>query len=153
MRGPHGDLLLKWWDGASWSDYVSLGSPQVPDPAYPAMMVAAALTGPPAACSWGPNRLDVFARGPIGDLVHRFWDGDAWSDFQSLGLPVVAEGPVPLTGAVTACSSGVDHLDVVARAVDGRLYHAWWNGAWDHEEPAGASAGVLAGLTSSSQTG
>ena len=127
-RGGAGDLLLKWWDGAAWSRYASLGSPQVPDPSYPAVLAPAPLTGPPAACSWGPSRLDVFARGSAGDLVHAWWDGSDWSSFESLGLPVAAAGQaVPLTGAVSACSAGEGACDVLAGAVDGRLYHAVWS--------------------------
>ncbi len=126
-RGSAGDLLLKWWDGAAWSRYASLGSPQVPDPSYPAVLAPAPLTGPPAACSWGPARLDVFARGSFGDLVHACWDGADWSSFESLGLPVSAGQAVPLSGYVSACSAGEGVCDVLAGAVDGRLYHAVWS--------------------------
>ena len=31
------------------------------------------LTTPPSAVSWGSGRFDVFARGPNGDLLHRFY--------------------------------------------------------------------------------
>jgi hypothetical protein len=37
------------------------------------------LASAPAACSWGPNRIDVFARGSRGDLLHASWDGSRWS--------------------------------------------------------------------------
>ena len=114
-------------DGAAWSRYASLGSPQVPDPSYPAVLAPAPLTGPPAACSWGPSRLDVFARGSAGDLVHAWWDGADWSSFESLGLPVSSGQAPPLTGPVSACSAGEGTCDVLAGAVDGRLYHAVWS--------------------------
>lgn len=126
-RGPHGDLLLKWWDGSAWSEYVSLGSPQVPDASYPAVTVSAPLTGPPAACSWGATRLDVFARGPDGDLMHVSWNGDDWSGFCSIGMPVVDGQVVPFSGVVGVCSSDVGSCDVVAGAVDGCLYHMTWS--------------------------
>ena len=126
-RGGAGDLLLKWWDGAAWSKYASLGAPQAPDPSYPAVLAPAPLSGPPAACSWGASRLDVFARGASGDLVHAWWDGGDWSSFESLGLPVAAGQAPPLTGAVSACSAGEGACDIVAGAVDGRLYHAVWS--------------------------
>ena len=126
-RGSAGDLLLKWWDGAAWSKYASLGQPQAPDPSYPAVLAPAPLSGPPAACSWGPSRLDVFARGASGDLAHAWWDGGDWSSFESLGLPVAAGQAAPLTGAVSACSAGEGACDIVAGAVDGRLYHAVWS--------------------------
>ena len=126
-RGAAGDLLLKWWDGAAWSQYASLGQPQAPDPSYPAVLAPAPLTGPPAACSWGPSRLDVFARGAAGDLVHAWWDGGDWSSFESCGLPVSNDQAVPLTGAVSACSAGEGTCDIVAGAIDGSLYHAVWS--------------------------
>lgn len=140
LRGVRGDLLLKWWDGHTWSPYASLGSPEIPDSSYPAIRVAAPLTGPPAACSWGPNRIDAFARGPQGDIFHKFWDGAEWSGFQSLGMPVADDEAIPLVGAITACTSGVGNLDVVTRGVDGRLYHAYWDGAWEHESRVAAVA-------------
>jgi len=136
VRGALGDLLLKWWDGTRWSDFASLGSPEVQYDLYPAVSVAAPLTGPPAACSWGPERMDVFARGPHGDLLHKWWDGKDWSKFESLGTPRTRDAeqrPIPFTGAVTACTWGAGRLDVFARALDGHLYHAWWDGTWDHE--------------------
>lgn len=133
FRGARGDLLLKWWDGARWSAFVSLGSPEIADLAYPAITVPAPLTGPPAACSWGANRLDVFARGSRGELLHKCWDGTNWSGFVSLGMPADGDTAIPFAGAVTACTSGVGRLDVLARAVDGHLYHGYWDGAWQHE--------------------
>jgi hypothetical protein len=136
VRGTLGDLMMKWWDGKRWSEFASLGSPQVPDETYPAVTVAAPLTGPPAACSWGPGRLDVFARGPGGEVLHKWWDGQNWSPFESLWMPVRAgtePRSLPSTGAIAACSWGVDRLDVFTRAVDGNLYHAWWDGSWAHD--------------------
>lgn len=136
VRGSLGDLLAKWWDGNRWGSYASVGSAGVEFDLYPAVNVAAPVTGPPAACSWGPERLDVFARGPWGDLLHKWWDGKAWSGFESLGTPISREGArrsVPLIGPLAACTWGAGRLDVFARAVDGHLYHAWWDGAWDHD--------------------
>ena len=136
VRGSGGDLMMKWWDGTRWSEFVSLGWPEMPEEIYPAVTVAAPLTGPPAACSWGPNRMDVFARGSSGEVIHKWWGGRDWSAFVSLGMPVTADAePTPLssTGAIAACTWGVNRLDVFTRAVDGNLYHAWWDGSWDHD--------------------
>jgi len=38
------------------------------------------------------------------------------------------------TGAITACTWGVQRLDVFTRAVDGDLYHTWWDGSWNHHD-------------------
>ena len=37
------------------------------------------LASDPTACAWGPDRIDVFARGTSGDLIHAAWNGRAWS--------------------------------------------------------------------------
>ena len=124
---------MKWWDGTRWSEFASLGWPEVPDEIYPTVTVAAPLTGPLAACSWGPNRMDVFARGSSGEVIHKWWGGRDWSAFVSLGMPVTADAePTPLssTGAIASCTWRVNRLDVFTRAVDGNLYHAWWDGSW-----------------------
>jgi len=137
VRGSRGDLMMKQWDGAAWSEFVSLGWPQVPDDIYPAIVVPTPLTGPPAACSWGADRVDVFARGPGGEVLHKWWEGREWSEFVSLGMPVSGDAePEPLasTGAITACTWGAQRLDVFTRAVDGDLYHAWWDGRWSHHD-------------------
>lgn len=136
IRGPRGDLLLDWWDGTSWSAFTSLGMPEVEDALYPAVNVAAPLTGPPAACSWGPGRMDVFIRGPRGELLHKYWNGTDWSRYEPLGMPIRrGDQPqgIPFTGAVAACTWGENRLDVFGRALDGNLYHAWWDRTWDHD--------------------
>jgi hypothetical protein len=38
----------------------------------------------PAASSWGPDRLDVFAMGVDGLAWHRFWDGSRWVEWERL---------------------------------------------------------------------
>jgi len=136
VRGSSGDLMMKWWDGKAWSEFASLGWPELEDETYPAVTFTAPLTGPPAACSWGPDRMDVFARGARGEIVHKWWNGREWSDFSSLGMPVTADAErqlLPSAGAVAACSWGTGRLDVFTRAVDGRLHHCWWDGTWDHQ--------------------
>lgn len=41
VRGSRGDLMMKWWDGTRWSEFASLGWPEVPDEIYPTVTVAA----------------------------------------------------------------------------------------------------------------
>ncbi|MDP9251242.1 MAG: hypothetical protein M3O78_07720, partial [Chloroflexota bacterium] len=41
--------------------------------------LAEGITSDPSACSWGPGRIDLFARGAGGELMHGWWDGGAWS--------------------------------------------------------------------------
>ena len=128
-RGARGDLLVKWWDGTKWSPFASLGLATEPDQLYPAAQVPVPLSGPPVCAGGGSTRLDVFARGQRGDLLHKWWDGKDWTAFESVGCPATAEGAlIPFTSASLACAWGKFQLDVFARATDGKLYAATWSG-------------------------
>jgi hypothetical protein len=50
----------KAWNGSVWSGWESQGG---------------ALTSGPSVVSWGAGRLDVFALGASGTLLHRWWAG------------------------------------------------------------------------------
>lgn len=137
-RGAAGDLLMKWWDGAKWTQFDSLGFATDPDPIYPAVDFPVPLASAPVACSGGSKRLDVFARGQRGDLLHKWWDGKNWSSFQSIGHPRSGPdgAPMAFTGVSLACVWTKYQLDVFARGADGKLYNASWNGSWDRKRPA-----------------
>ncbi len=134
-RGPNGDLRLKWWSGSEWSPFESLGSPQESDQTYPAARRAVPISSGPAACGGGTTRLDVFTRGPRGDLLHSVWDGKDWNLFASMGMPrsPTTGARIPFTGASLACAWEKFRLSVIARAADGKLYAASSNGSWDPE--------------------
>jgi len=92
-----------------------------------------AALGTPHGLQLGPRRARRFARGYRGDMLHRSWEGQRWRQFGSLRTPSdKAELSVPFVGPVTACSWGEGRLDVLARATDGQLYHAWCDGSWEH---------------------
>jgi hypothetical protein len=130
LRTCSGALLLKWWDGQAWSDFASLGTPEMRNPSYPAVMTSAPLTGPPAVCSWKAGRLDVVARGPRGELMHKGWDGRRWSPFTSYWMPLAdSKKPIPLTGPMAIFSRTPGRLDVVAAALDGGLYQITFDAA------------------------
>ena len=57
MRGTDNALYHKYWNGSQWIDWENLGG---------------VLTLAPAAVSWGPNRIDVFARGQNQNLIHMY---------------------------------------------------------------------------------
>src|SRR5580692_10041021 len=85
-----------------------------------------------SAVAWGPNRLDVFARGSDQALWHQYWNGSKWAGFQSLGGEL-ADEPVSV-------SWGENRLDVFARGGGNALYHKWWDGsAWGGFENLGES--------------
>jgi len=129
-RGARGDLLVKWWDGAKWSPFASLGLAGEPDQLYPAAKVPTPLSGPAVCAGGGSTRLDVFARGQRGDLLHKWWNGKDWTAFESVGCPATSQGAlIPFTSSSVACAWGKFQLDVFARAADGKLYAATWSGS------------------------
>ncbi len=135
-RGAAGELLVKWWNAGVWAPFVPVQAPEEQDPALRFIEVPLPLTSAPAACGGGRTRLDVFARGPAGDLLHRFWNGTSWRRAESLGMPRSGTGePIPFTGFSLACAWGRWRLDVFANAADGKLYNASSNGSWS--APAG----------------
>ena len=72
------------------------------------------------AASWGPNRLDILARGLDGAMWHKWWDGNQWGGWESLGGQIV--------GAPSVVFWGPNRLDVLARGLDGAMWHRWWDG-------------------------
>ena len=56
--------MHQWYGPTDWSDWESLG---------------VTVAGDLSACSWGPNRIDLFARSEDGSLLHASWDGATWS--------------------------------------------------------------------------
>jgi len=88
---------------------------------YGIVVTGKELTSAPAVASWGPNRLDVFVRGPDSALWHIAWDG-GWHDWDSLGGI--------LTSAPAAVSWGSNRIDVFVRNTGNGLSHKCWDGQW-----------------------
>jgi hypothetical protein len=82
-------------------------------------------------CSWGPNRLDLFARGENSSIYHKYWNGTSWSGWATLGGTT--------DSAPTACSWGPNRIDVFVRGTDNILYQKYWNGAWSTWIPLGGT--------------
>ena len=59
-RGTDLAMWHRWWDGAGWGGWESLGG---------------VIIEKPDCVSWGSNRLDCFARGTDNAMWHRWWDG------------------------------------------------------------------------------
>ena len=97
-----GGLWDRYWDGALWHEWKSLGGD---------------FKGQPAASARDADRIDVFAIGTDGTLRHRWWDGEGWMDWRSVeGAPADARG-------VTCAWSG-DRLDVFVWGADGAVHYA-----------------------------
>jgi len=107
--------------GLQWSEWEELGG---------------SVTAPPAAASWAPGRLDVFARGSSGELFHRAWTaGGVWSEFAT-----PRPGATIIDSPATV-SWGPDRLDTFVRGTDNQLWTiAWVGNTWYGFYPMG---GVL----------
>jgi endonuclease/exonuclease/phosphatase family metal-dependent hydrolase len=89
------------------------------------------ISSSPAACSWAPGRLDVFARGTDLALWHKAWDGHQWSGWMQLDTN-------PLFSAPAAISWGPNRIDVFVHGMDLALWHKWWDGHhWSGYEQLG----------------
>jgi hypothetical protein len=102
-RGADDTLVHRWFTNGRWSRWESLGG---------------SLTSAPAVASWGPGRLDVFARGGRGELRQRsFVSGRGWLPWRGRG------GTLSSSPAATSWAPG--RIDVVARGVGDTLLHRY----------------------------
>ena len=69
-RGADNAMWHRWWDGAAWGGWESLGG---------------VLTSDVSCTSWAPNRIDCFGRGLDNAMWHKWWDGAAWGGWEDLG--------------------------------------------------------------------
>ena len=110
----------------SWSRWESLGG---------------SLASGPSVASWASGRLDVFARGNDGALIHKWYDGSNWLGWESLGGH--------LTSDPSAVSWASGRLDVFARGPAGDLIHKWYGASgWSGWESLGGVMVDGPGVTS-----
>ncbi len=129
--GEKGDKVY----GTVWFNQSGPQPPPAPQPPPPPSWhiqnLGGMATSDPDISSWGPNRLDVWARGTDNALWHKWWNGSSWNGWEKMSGGAIASGP----GAV---SWGANRIDVVARATDGKVLHWWWNGSsWQTENLGG----------------
>ncbi len=126
------DYYVSSDEGTTWTK-VDRGVPKAGDwvaryPWSPWGARGSALEVAPAAASWGPNRLDVFARGENDHLWHKRWAGGKdWSEWRDLGGG-------QLTSAPAAVSWGPNRIDVFVRGADHQLAHKRWTDDKDWSE-------------------
>lgn len=105
--GPGDELLHAAYRDGAWSDPENLGG---------------RLSSPPAVAAWGDEPMEVFAIFDDGELWDRYWDGQTWHPWESLG------GQLQPGSTPAAAANGPDRLDVLAVGRDGRTWQRWWNG-------------------------
>jgi GH43 family beta-xylosidase len=107
------DSAVYWtsYQGTSFSSWAWLGAPP------------GGVVGEPAAASWAPGRLDVFARGTNNKLWQQFSTngGSSWSGwFMPFPDGTLASSPATATWAP-------NRLDVFATGTDGQIYQRFWD--------------------------
>ena len=143
VRHTDHNLVHKFWDGAGWSDWVTLGG--APIYSTPSVVLRSAemidvvargesgqvlwrnalgdwtafdgtIQDAPAITSWGAERMDLFVRGMDNSLLHSTWNpSTSWSDWENLGGPIYS--------SPAAVSWGPGRIDVFARGAAGNLIH------------------------------
>ena len=111
----HNVIKHQYWDGSAWRpdvyEFENLGG--VGDSKSPISVT-----------TWGESRLDVFATGPDGDLLHQYYDGSQWqpdiNSLESLGGELIT-GP-------SAISWGKGRLDIFAVEHTGKVAHIYYDG-------------------------
>ncbi len=110
------NLWHKWFDGTNWNGYEQ----------GPPSDEAARVTSQIASVSWGPDRIDLFARSETGSLIHKqYHQYFGWTNWEDLGGCII--------GAPTVTSWGPYRLDVFVQGCNDtgiNMHHRWYNGDW-----------------------
>jgi hypothetical protein len=78
----------------------------------------------PGACAYG-NRLDVFVRGPLGNLWQKSFNNNSWSTWTAL------DGAITFQGDPEAVTWGSGRIDVFAVGSDLAVWHKYFDaGGW-----------------------
>lgn len=112
VRGADSGLYHRTWNGAtsdgkSWGPWERVGTWQ--------------MASDPSVVSWGPGRIDVFARGLDDALIHTSHE-NGWQGWEHLGGII--------DGRPSAISAAPGHLDIYVRGRgNDRLFHKWFTGS------------------------
>lgn len=87
--------------------------------------------GAPDATTWGPGRLDVFARGADNTLRHKWLADGRWNSWESLGGSSQSDP--------SAAAWGAGRLDTFVRGTDNQLWHKWYENGWSRWESLGGA--------------
>lgn len=112
-----------------------------------ARIPGAAVGSAPAAVTWDGARIDVFARGTNGHLLHTWTTASGWARWQDRG-GVISSAP-----AVASPGSGT--IDVVARAgpSDSLYFRRFASGTWGSWRSVGGVVTSAAALHADAATG
>jgi hypothetical protein len=139
VRGADTHMWHRSGDGFHWGGWYDLGGPPstpILDPGVENLVTASALpfvelASAPAAVSWGPNRIDTFARGTNRHMWHKWWNGSMWSHWEDLGGD--------LSSGIGVASWSENRLHCFVRGPEDHMWHKWWDGAWSYWEDLGGT--------------
>ena len=104
---PNGRLAHKFYDSTVWQPSVT-GWDTLPDSVLLDL-------DKPATCSWGPNRIDVFAQQYKNDcLAHTYFDGTTWKPGEDEDQEVfcgVESGAAAVSWVRKSCASFLDRAN------------------------------------------
>ena len=146
--GRNHDLMHAAWDGARWGGWTPRRLPHQPTdrcqlgteppgrvrPRHRRRLMAplvgrsrvgrellgGSIVGQPEAVCWGPNRIDVFAVGPGGDMQH-LWYENRWGPWESLGGVLPRSAPTPVSWGPNRLDVFAIGTDLGARGTDGGM--------------------------------
>jgi Repeat of unknown function (DUF346) len=121
----------------SWYSYEAETGVQEWPPRWHTDNLGGNITQSPDIASWGSGRLDVFGRNPDGSLAHKWWNGSAWSSWETIGSPGM------LASGVGASGAAGKEINVVGRSPSNAVVDEWWNGStWQFVNFGGNIKGV-----------
>ena len=126
-RGTANDLVHRWYQDGTWSNWESLGG---------------CIQNNPSVASWGPGRLDVFVEGcaSTNNIYQKTYANGRWNDFVNI--------PGTTNESPAAVSWGLGRIDLFVRDSGNGLAHLWFDGgSWSQWEGFGgclASAPTVA---------
>jgi len=117
LRGIDNGMYHRWWNGSRWGGWDSLGG---------------TLNSEPSCVSWGPNRIDCFARSSGNTLIHTWSDGGSrWNAWEDLG---------GIVSAPNCVSWGPNRIDCFARSSLNTMAHIWFGeGGWSDWQNLGGT--------------
>jgi hypothetical protein len=120
--GPATEARLRKAPAAGFAKGPTCGAPPPPDQGPPSDRIGVS--------TYGPGRLDLFARDEDHHLTHRVHTDGHWGSWKDLG------GKISSAPAAVSWASG--RIDVFAQDTDAHLVHKWWSdGAWHGWEDLG----------------
>ncbi len=130
LRKENGEFRVAWYAFEEQT-----GATRWPTEEWQTGNLGGNIASDPDMSSWGYGRLDVFAKGPKGELLHKFYpSAGTWSSWETISVP----GAPELTSGPSAASWGPNRIDLVAKVPGNTVGHWSYNGtSWFYDNLGG----------------